>query len=308
MNLRKLESNDYMELDLLEENQIFGDNRLNIFKKYGNQAAITDFAILLGSYVSMFHIKEGNEYKYRTNYWWLKTDNNNHNAFVVGTDGNINFFDINRRDGGIRPKLSYSSISNFSFNKNKTTNKIIEIEYGEYPQYIVDEKNSNELESVYKNGKIKITSKEYIVDSVYMNAYDIKFNERKLIEYKYNGQKYIRFIGDSNCEEKTLSDGRRIKEGEIYWVKVDPITWLVDEEKNIAITKKIIVSGVQFNNKRNYKGDFKDTNMYKFMNTYLIKDMFDNVSIYKENNNSKEFVDINNKIKTLRKRIDNIRK
>ena len=44
------------------------------------------------------------------------------------------------------------------------------------------------------------------------------------------------------------------------------------------------------------------------MNTYLVKDMFDNVSINKEKDASKEFVSIDNKIKILRKRIDSIRK
>ena len=35
-----------MELDLLEEHQVFGYNRLNIFYKYGVESPITDLAIL----------------------------------------------------------------------------------------------------------------------------------------------------------------------------------------------------------------------------------------------------------------------
>ena len=36
----------------LTEEQVFGDKQLDIYKKYGTKAAITDISILLGSYVS----------------------------------------------------------------------------------------------------------------------------------------------------------------------------------------------------------------------------------------------------------------
>ena len=38
-----------LDFSFLDIEQIFGENRLKIFKKYGTEAAITDFSILLGS-------------------------------------------------------------------------------------------------------------------------------------------------------------------------------------------------------------------------------------------------------------------
>ena len=294
-----------MELDLLEENQIFGDKRLSIFDKYETRATITDFSVLLGVFVSStFYTSEGN----RTCWWWTKTDDGDDDVRIVCNNGNRDYSIVNRRYIGVRPALPYSSISNIFSNKEKSANGILEVLYGEYPQDIVDENYSRKLESAYNNGSLRTTGKSYTTDSVRYQDTDTSFSARTHAEYEYNGQKFIRFVGGSNGTSEVLSDGREIKKGEIYWVKVEPIIWLVDEEKDIAITKKIIVSGVQFNKERKYKGDFKNTDLYKFMNTYLIKDMFDNVSINKKEDNNKEFVSINNKIKTLRKRIDNIRK
>ena len=40
------------EMTFLEEEQIFGNDQLDIIKKYGTKCVIKDFAILLGGYSS----------------------------------------------------------------------------------------------------------------------------------------------------------------------------------------------------------------------------------------------------------------
>lgn len=72
---------------------------------------------------------------------------------------------------------------------------------------------------------------------------------------------------------ETLSDGREIEEGKAYWVLVEPITWLVDRVSNIALSKKLIFSGVQFQNNNNYQGDFERTDIKKFMDTCFAKEI-----------------------------------
>ena len=45
----------------LTDEQIFGNDQLDILKKYGTKCAITDFSILLGGYVSGdYYTSEGN--------------------------------------------------------------------------------------------------------------------------------------------------------------------------------------------------------------------------------------------------------
>ena len=64
-----------LDFTFLTEEQVFGDNRLEIFDKYGTKASMTDFSILLGGYVSsIYYSSEGRSLKNRTGYWWTKTD------------------------------------------------------------------------------------------------------------------------------------------------------------------------------------------------------------------------------------------
>ena len=262
----------------LTNEQIFGNNKLDIIKHYGTKCTITDFSILLGGSVSLdYYTRGGNTKKDRTGWWWTKTPYANAACFV-DQDGNSYQNNVDMRSGGARPALPYSSIQRFSSNEVRVAHKINEIKYGEYPQTIVDEDYSLELEIAfanmpYSNNEMKATGRIYTTDSVSYQDFDTSFKARAHTEYEYKGSKYIRFVGDSNCDGEFLSDGRKIQSERVYWVNVEPITWIVDEKADIALCKKIIFSGVQFDDVRNYKGDFKKTNIYRFMNTYLAKEI-----------------------------------
>ena len=152
-------------------------------------------------------------------------------------------------------------------------NGILEVEYGEYPQDIVPESFAKTLERAYSNRTIKQTGKKYTTDSVKYDDYNQVFKGRNHVEYEYNGKKYIRFVGDYNCQSEKLSDGRTIQEGSAYWIEVKPIKWLVDEKANIALSKKIIFSGVQFNRVADYKGKFDKTDIKQFMDKFFSKEI-----------------------------------
>lgn len=77
-----------LDFTFLEENQIFGDKQLDIFKKYGTKCAITDFAILLGGYVAdSTYTSEGSTLKDRTGWWWTRTPDGDNDARVVRSYG-----------------------------------------------------------------------------------------------------------------------------------------------------------------------------------------------------------------------------
>ena len=212
---------------------------------------------------------------------------------------------------GARPVLLYSSINRFYSNKEKSKSEFNEIEYGEYPQTIVDENYSRELEEEYNNGNLRTTDKKYTTDSVRYN-YNIRFIARTHIEYEYNGSKYIRFVSDDNCVRKILSNGEKSKEGKVYWIKVEPIVWYLDEETDIALSKYILFSGVQFKNEINYDGCFEQTDIKQFMDKYFSKEILVNNIDLNKKSNVDELDDIfeeatirmnqiNNKIKVKKK-------
>lgn len=257
----------------LTEEQVFGSNQLDILKSYGTKCAMTDFSILLGGYVSSdTYTSEGNTKENRTGWWWMKTPYND-NARAVNSDGSSYWNSVYTRTGSARPALPYSFISPISSNVVRGANGIKEVLYGEYPQTIVDESSSRILEEAYNIGSVKLTGKSYTTDSVNFTDYSTSFQPRTHAEYEYNGRKYIRFIGDENGAGETLSDGREVRENEAYWVQVEPISWLVDEKTNIALSKKLLFSGVQFKNRNDYKGDFDKTDIKKFMDDYFSKEI-----------------------------------
>ena len=254
------------DITFLEEKQIWGDNALEIFKKYGTKCAITDFSILLGGYVSSDdHTSEGTSMSDRTGWYWTRTDDGGNDARVVRKNGSSDYSSVILRVGGCRPALPYSSIKPISSNEVRGSSGVLEVKYGEYPQMIENKLLSNTLEKLYTDNILKKTGKEYTTDSQKYDEYDKSYTSRTFEEYEKSGQRYIRFVGDYNGKGKKLSDGRGIEEGQAYWIKVEPLVWQVDEKADIAVSKKIIFAGVQFKNTRDYKGDFENTNIKQFM-------------------------------------------
>ena len=268
------------KFDFLTQEQIFGDDQLDIFKKHGTKCSATDFAILLGCQIYDKTENRNSKKKY-TSSWWTKTPFFNDTRIV--DDCGYNFWSYTcERNVGARPAISYSSIEKYT--TNISIKETIEVEYGEYPQDIVPKKISNELENAYTNKALKETGKTYTTDSnIYQDTVS-PFCAKSHIEYEYNGKKYIRFIGDSNCFGKILSDGTFVEKNKPYWIKVQPIIWLVDEKADIMLSKKIIFSGVQFQRYRDYeKGNFDETDIYKFMEKYFIKEIIPNNTKGNEN-------------------------
>lgn len=275
----------------LTKEQIFGNNALDIIGKFGSRCAITDFSILLGGQVSFaFFTNGGYSEKHRTGWWWTKSFDEDNDVLAVLDDGDIKWCRANGRWLGARPAIPYSSISSVASNKVRTISGVFKVEYGEYPQTIVLPIIARELENAFIDGTINKTGKSYTTDSVSYQDMGTPFKARSHIEYKYNGKKYIRFVGDSNCNGSVLSNRTTIYSGDVYWVQVEPIKWLIDEKEDIALSKEIIFSGVQFNRRRYYKGDFNKTDIKQFMDNYFSKDIIPSFAnqISQEDNDVKE--------------------
>ena len=76
----------------LTEEQYLGSDKLEILEKRGTKAAITDFSILLGAYVSNnIHIENDNSLEGRTGYYWTKSDDGDNDARVVDGTGSTDY-------------------------------------------------------------------------------------------------------------------------------------------------------------------------------------------------------------------------
>jgi len=261
------------EFRFINKKKVFGDNRLDIFEKYGVEAAITDFSILLGGIYFDTNTIDGRGLSHRTGSWWLEDYDGINQVFRVDGYGLCDTSHVNTRFNGIRPCIPFYTISSECSNLSGGINGVNEVLFGEYPQMAVDKDLSTELEIKFNDGDLLPTGKEYTTDSVYYQDIDKKFSLRTHTEYEYNGNKYIRFVADENGDGKVLSNGMTVELGKPYWICVEPITWLVDDDKQLAISKKIISSGIQFSSSRYYGDLFASSLIDQFLSQYLSKDI-----------------------------------
>ena len=268
------------DFTFLTEEQYFDSSRkLEILEKRGTIAPITDFSILLGGYVSdNYHYNNSNSLEDRSGYYWTSSDDKYNDACVITGSGDRYNGNVCRRNGGARPALPYSSIRNISSNGVRGRDGILEVEYGEYPQKVASKRLQDELERAYNynQSSIRKTGKTYTTDSRRYYEYDEKFSAQIIEEYSFDdGKKYVRVKANSDFDGSKfmLSNGERYKDGDYVWVEVQPIKWLIDEKSDIALSERLLFVGVQFKHKRNYKGDFRTTDIKEFMDRYFSKDI-----------------------------------
>ncbi len=263
------------EVTLLEKEQIFGEKKLDIFNKIGYSAKITDFAILLGGTVHKCY--DVNNKEHNTGWYVTKTIIDYDSIFLINSYTRNGIYNYKYREEGIRPVVSYSKIKNDISNEIVNEDGVREIEYGEYPQQAVNKELQDKLEELYENNKLIKTNKTYTTDSRKYDEYFEHFLPQEHIEYKFDDKKYVRVKANINSLNRTLSNDIMYVDDDYVWVEVSKVKWLVDEKNDIVLSKDIIVAGIQFdNNKQDFVDNFNDTNMYRFLNIYFIKDIMPN--------------------------------
>ena len=187
------------DITFLKE-EYFNKN-INLIKKRGIIAPITDFAILLGGSVSeQNYYNNSNLLEDRAGYYWTSTVGNATDEIMIGgkcvetstallvrPDGSKKSILVQRRDVGARPAISYSSISSMCSNEKIASDGVLEVEYGEYPQQVVSKDLQEKLETLYLEGNLQKTGKLYITDSKVTDKhhiFDREFEPQVIMEYK----------------------------------------------------------------------------------------------------------------------------
>ena len=285
------------DLTLLSEGQIWGnsnESQLEVIRNYGTKAAITDLCVLTGSYLcedTYYNIDEDKSLTGRTSWFWTRSDDGDNDVRGVYKNGFRFTICRFKRYGAVRPALQSSVIfSKISPNRVSGYNGTEEVEYGEYPQNAADSRMQNILESEYNRGMNK-TGRSYTFDSVKYNDYDAGFKPVTYEEYEYQGKKYIRIKANSNFDGDRfkLSNGVEYIDGDYVWVEVSPVKWLIDDRTGLLISKKGLVSGIRFLDKKtNYKGDFDRTEMKDYLDRYMLRDLTQTVTFTRVQNMTPE--------------------
>ncbi len=241
------------DFTFLTKEQIFGENRLEIFKDDTNVTAkMTDFANLFDIF------SDWNNELHKA--YWTKSRGYRRGVYIVDFAGlqaaTIPSFD----DTGARLVLPLSSISDIYENNRKKINEsgFIEVEYGYYPQDYLDDDEQMIVDSYYKKNKLKLTGNKYT---------DPSDNTIQYSEYELDGHRYIRY--PNNIQDN------------VVWMGVQPIKWLVDEKNKVMVTEKILFAGIPFEKSGIYIGDFDNTTIKKFIDNVFAKEIFQEVTLTK---------------------------
>lgn len=261
-------------MTLLNSKAIFGKHKLEIFEKYGTRCAITDFAILqVGEVLNDIYTSEGNGLKNRSSKYWIIDDSKYLPSHSVSAQGKLDYIFYYDRSAAIRPVLPYSIVPS-NIKTFTGINGVKMIEYCECPKWVTSKEMGRKLEKEYRKKRLKETGEIYTTDlnALEYNNKDLGFKEHQYIVYEYEGEKYVRVDKYRNYGER-LSDGRIIEGLDVYWVKVEKVKWLVDEENDMIVSKDSLVSGIQWSFVENKSIDFDKTILRWYLNTYLFKEL-----------------------------------
>ena len=263
-----------MKVTFLREEDIWGNNALEVMQAYGTKVGVSDVAIALGTCMGS---GTKNSAGVASGYAWSASSYKNVNVRIVDLDGAKNCFNPNRRIAAGCPALPFSATSKICPNNMKTmrlaNGKTVQIcEYGAYPQTVAPKSISQELEAQYQKNALKTTGKNYTFDSVELDAYSTGFTPRNCAEYMFNGKRYVRIKGKPYDRNSVMSDGTSVQKGQAYWFEVQPIEWLMDT-KGTWVSRQALFAGIQFDTKNEYNGNFANTTMYNYLQKHFAKEM-----------------------------------
>lgn len=274
------------KLTILTKEQVYGDNKLNIFKVIDPKAAVSDTAILRGAYVSNYHVDNDSSLRGRTGDYWLQNVGEidgfvTCGASIIDNYGNIGDTNCDDRSKVVRAALPYSQIKNLPHSIKTRPDGLIEVMYGYLPGTALSKSDQKTLEFFNNYNAIKYIGFGCTFDSnksIYKNR---SFHQEKQEYYEYNGEIYAKIRANlaSMYENVILSNESAYKNEDYVWVKVEPIVWLKHPLDDIMISEKGIISGVRFykHHKNDYtgpyNGDFNKTELKWFLDNYLSKDI-----------------------------------
>ncbi len=259
-----------------------------VLKKIGTRCEITDFAILLGGkfdlmertgWYATYDALPSNMFTYDATGIVFNPINHTENVLsnkveAVDYAGIGCFRKVDDRSGGIRPVIYFDDLKEVMKNAKQNTYGVLETTYGEYPQFVVPWRFTSGHHAMK-------TGKKYITDSRLWDETSMSFSAREYEEYICNGTKYIcveyhgvEYRDTTPC---ILSNHKFYYPGDVVRVKISPIVWYIDEEENRIISKYLLASGIRFCSVLEYDGNFRTTEMYKFLNENFAQDIIPSI-------------------------------
>lgn len=255
-----------MSATFLTAEQIWGDQALGIFKKYGTTVGLSDLAVLLGGMLTDSGEKTTDGL--RAGYVWSASSGDYSNVRCVDSRGSRYLVEPRRRHAAARPALPLLSLNSFisSHDARTVAGNVKVIEAGEYPQAAVSDSMAARLRAARR------LDKYYTFDACGLDDSE-SFRPMRLPVYEYNGRRFVRVVAKRKDSDSILCDGRRVISGQEYWVEIEPVKWLVDDNAYMAVSHVALFAGIQFDTKSDYDGDFNRVFINKYLGQYFMPEL-----------------------------------
>ena len=262
-----------MKLTLLTEDQIWESTALPVIQALGSRVPATDFALIMGAETRESITTPLHAPACAT--WTISAAARAH-VRTVGVLGQAYYFPSNHRSLGVRPVLTPQETvkikpESISFIQFPNRDSIAVATYGQYPQTIAPRDIVDKLQNDLYRQKLKLTGHSYTYDPRDLTCFESGPLLKSAPEYIFEGQTYIRLKSKVQGLLQ-LSDGQKTFEGKISWVQVQPVKWLMDPT-GYWVATHALTAGLQFNLQKDYDGVFNHTDMHRFLNGHMAKEL-----------------------------------
>ena len=188
-----------MVVTFLREEDIWGNDALEVIQAYGTAVGISDVAIALGT---MMGSGTKNSAGVASGLAWSVSSYEYEDVRTVNSHGDKNCDNPSERRVAGCPALPFSTTSKIRPDNvgamRLANGKAVQIcEYGAYPQTVAPKSVSQELEAQYQKNALKTTGKNYTFDSAELDAYSTGFTPRNCAEYSFAGKKICPYRGQA---------------------------------------------------------------------------------------------------------------
>lgn len=278
-----------LKLDLLEINDVINNEKIQLFNR-SIKAKISDYALLTGIDIPDMYSRTLDT-RYLEGKYWIKTSICDKEGSVINNNGRISW-DFNHKNNiGLRLKMSYQDAKDYIENEEVIDDRFSKVRLGKLPRRCLSFEEVYRLEKLLSSFNLQLTGNSYTVND--LPIIEKGFKERKQIEYTDTLKKYVKIEANTKNKGIILPNGLELIDGNYYWVEVEPITWIVDKEKDLMVTEEIILSGIPYDFEFSYSNSYKDTFINHFLNNILNKEIFRDIS-KKELNKPKVYIKTKN--------------
>ena len=185
-------------------------------------------------------------------------------------------------------------------NRRKGPRGTWEVDFLSYGQYVPNYATQKEIEEEFDNDKLRRLDN---AESYCLEYHGDPTNYYPTLISTYKDKCYVRV--EVKGKNSLFSDGRIHRKGNYIWVEVQPVTWLIDDESKLLISKRGLIAGIYLGGLPNRESELDE--YYKrldyFLNTILLRDLFALATLpeLKKNKASSEIVQITDEINCYKK-------